>query len=116
SLFGDPSDPGMPAYEAVAKKYSTPSDEPDPWNIVDFGQMLTIDKILNQVGYSGLSPTSILTAAKAFKGPQALGAPQLACGKYPSAPGICNDRAQFFEYTGKNNWTRAAFWLQPAGA
>jgi branched-chain amino acid transport system substrate-binding protein len=116
SLFGDPSDPGMPAYEAVAKKYSTPGDSPDPWNIVDFGQTLTIAKIMNQVGYDNLSPTTILAGLKAFKGPQALGAPQLACGKYPNAPGICNDRAQFFEYTGKNNWARAALWLQPPGA
>ncbi len=116
SLFGDPSDPGMPAYEAVAKKYSTPADSPDPWNIVDFGQTLTIAKIMNQVGYDNLSPATILAGLKAFKGPQALGAPQLACGKYPNAPGICNDRAQFFEYTGKNNWARAALWLQPPGA
>jgi branched-chain amino acid transport system substrate-binding protein len=119
SLFGDASDPGMPAYEQVAAKYSTPADSPDPWNIVDFGQMLTIDKILNQVGYAHLSSASILAAAKAFKGPQALGAPNLACGKYPAAPGICNDRIQFFEYLGKDTkpspWTRAAFWLQPAG-
>lgn len=116
SLFGDPSDPGMPAYEAVAKKYSTPADQPDPWNIVDFGQVLTIDKIMNQVGFANLSPTTILAGLKAFKGPQALGAPQLACGKYTSAPGICNDRAQFFEYNGKNSWSRAALWLQPPGA
>ena len=68
SLFGDPSDPGMPAYEAVAKKYSTPGDSPDPWNIVDFGQVLTIDKILNQVGYANLTPTTILAGLKAFKG------------------------------------------------
>ena len=38
SLYGDPTDPGMPAYEAVAKKYSTPANAPDPWNIVNFGQ------------------------------------------------------------------------------
>src|SRR4029077_16530280 len=38
SLFGDPTDPGMPAYEEVAKKYSPPANESDPWNIVDFGQ------------------------------------------------------------------------------
>jgi branched-chain amino acid transport system substrate-binding protein len=116
SLFGDPSDPGMPAYEAVAKKYSTPADSPDPWNIVDFGQTLTIAKIMNQIGYDNLSQATILAGLKAFKGPQALGAPELACGKYPNAPGICNDRAQFFEYTGKNNWQRAALWLQPPGA
>jgi len=118
SLYGDPTDPGMPAYEAVAKKFSTPADAPDPWNIVNFGQMLTTIKILNEVGYAHLSPSAILAAAKAFKGPQALGAPALACGKYPSAPAVCNDRIQFFEYTGgvtsgKPNWVKMAGWLQP---
>jgi branched-chain amino acid transport system substrate-binding protein len=118
SLFGDPSDPGMPAYEAVAKSFSTPANEPDPWNIVDFGQTLTTIKIMNEVGYASLSPSAILAKAKAFTGPQALGAPSLACGKYASAPGVCNDRIQFFEYTGgvtsgKPQWSKEAGWLQP---
>jgi branched-chain amino acid transport system substrate-binding protein len=118
SLYGDPSDPGMPAYMAVAAKYSTPADAPDPWNIVNFGQMLTTIKILNEVGYANLSPSAIQAKAKAFTGPQALGAPALACGKYASAPGVCNDRIQFFTYTGgvtsgKPQWTKAAGWLQP---
>jgi branched-chain amino acid transport system substrate-binding protein len=118
SLFGDPTDPGMPAYEAVAKQFSTPADEPDPWNIVNFGQMLTTIKILNEVGYANLSPSAILAKAKAFQGPQALGAPALDCGKYSNAPGVCNDRIQFFEYTGgvtsgKPQWTKMAGWLQP---
>jgi branched-chain amino acid transport system substrate-binding protein len=118
SLFGDPTDPGMPAYEAVAKKFSTQADEPDPWNIVDFGQTLTTIKIMNEVGYANLSPSAILAKAKVFKGPQALGAPALDCGKYANAPGVCNDRIQFFEYTGgvtsgKPEWTKVAGWLQP---
>ena len=118
SLFGDPTDPGMPAYETVAKQFSTPADEPDPWNIVDFGQTLTTIKIMNQVGFASLSPSAILTAAKAFKGPQALGAPALDCGKYASAPGVCNDQIQFFEYTGgvtsgKPQWSKLSGWLQP---
>jgi branched-chain amino acid transport system substrate-binding protein len=113
SLFGDATDPGMTAYEKVATKYSTAANAPDPWNIVDFGQLLTVDKVLNQVGYAKLAPAAILAAAKAFKGPQALGAPALACGADPKAPGICNDRSQFFEYQGKNAWVKAAGWLQP---
>ncbi|MBO0805803.1 MAG: ABC transporter substrate-binding protein [Nocardiopsaceae bacterium] len=117
SLFGDKTDPGMPAYEAVAKKYSTPADESDPWNIVDFGQLLTTVKVLDEVGYSHLSPSAIEAKAKAFKGPQALGAPALDCGKYPSAPAVCNDRAQFFQFTGMTgghpNFTKMAGWLQP---
>ena len=115
SLFGDTTDPGMTAYEKVATKYSTPANAPDPWNIVDFGQLLTVDKILNQVGYANLSPSAILAAAKAFKGPQALGAPALSCGADPKAPGICNNRSQFFVYAGKFKFDKAAGWLQPTG-
>lgn len=113
SLFGDTTDPGMIEYMKLAQTYSTPANAPDPWNIVDFGQMMTIDKILNQVGYANLSPTAFLTAVKAFKGPQALGAPALECGYDPAEPGVCNNRSQFFTYAGKNKWIKAAGWLQP---
>ncbi len=118
SLFGDPTDPGMPPYEAVAKKYSTPANAPDPWNIVNFGQMLTTIKIMNEVGYANLSPSAILAKAQAFTGPQALGAPSLACGKYSSAPAVCNDRIQLFEYAGgvtkgRPDWIKMSGWIQP---
>jgi len=113
SLYGDTTDPGMIEYMKLAQTYSTPANAPDPWNIVDFGQMMTVDKVLNQVGYANLSPTAILAAVKAFKGPQALGAPALECGYNPSAPGVCNNRSQFFTYGGKNQWIKAAGWTQP---
>ncbi len=118
SLYGDPTDPGMPAYMAVAKKYSTPANAPDPWNIVNFGQLLTTIKIMNEVGYANLSPSAILAKAKAFTGPQALGAPSLACGKYSSAPAVCNDRIQLFEYAGgvtkgRPDWIKMSGWIQP---
>ena len=113
SLFGDPTDPGMAPYMKVAAKYTTPADAPDPWNIVAFSQILTTVRYLNQLGYGKATPTSILAKAKAFTGPVALGAPSLACGKYPSAPAVCNDRAQFFEYHGKHMFKKVAPWLQP---
>jgi branched-chain amino acid transport system substrate-binding protein len=113
SLFGDPTDPGMPAYTKAATKLEPAGDLPDPWNIVSFAQVLTTVRFLNEVGYSDLSPAKILAKAKAFTGPVALGAPQLACGKYPSAPAVCNDRAQFFEYHGKHVFKKVAAWLQP---
>jgi branched-chain amino acid transport system substrate-binding protein len=115
SLYGDTTDPGMTAYEALVPKYISAADAPDPWQIVDFGQLLTVDKILNQVGYTNLSPSAILSAGKAFTGPQALGAPSLDCGEFSAAPGICNDQAQFFEYQGHNKWVKAAGWLKPPG-
>ena len=42
-----------------------------------------------------------------------LGAPALACGQNPAAPGVCNDRAQFFLYKGKHQFVKVASWLQP---
>jgi branched-chain amino acid transport system substrate-binding protein len=113
SLFGDPTDPGMAPYMKVAAKYTTPANAPDPWNIVAFGQLLTTARFLNQLGYGHITPSAVLAKAKAFKGPVALGAPALACGKYPSAPAVCNDRAQFFDYHGKHMFVKSAGWLQP---
>ena len=52
SLFGDPTDPGMPPYMKVAGQLESPADTPDPWNIVAFSQILTTDRFLNQLGYS----------------------------------------------------------------
>jgi branched-chain amino acid transport system substrate-binding protein len=114
SLFGDTTDPGMPAYEAVTTEFKVaPSTAADPWEIVNFGQLLTIDKILNQIGYANITQSSVLAAAKAFKGPQALGAPSLDCGQFSDAPAVCNDQAQFFEYNGKNSFTKVAGWTKP---
>ena len=113
SLYGDPTDPGMPAYMKVAKKYSTPADAPDPWNIVAFSQILTTVRFMNELGYGKITPKAMLAKAKAFTGPVALGAPELACGKNPAAPGVCNDRAQFFQYKGKHEFVKVASWLQP---
>ncbi len=113
SLFGDPTDPGMPAYMKVAAKYEPAGDAPDPWNIVAFSQILTTVRYLNQLGSGKATPNAILAKAKAFTGPVALGAPELACGKYQSAPAVCNDRAQFFQYHGKHAFMKVAAWLQP---
>jgi branched-chain amino acid transport system substrate-binding protein len=113
SLYGDPTDPGMPAYLKVSGEFESPADAPDPWNIVAFAQILTIDRFMNEIGYASLSPSAILAQAKSFKGPVALGAPSLDCGMFSSAPAVCNDRTQFFLYSGKNHWTKEAGWLQP---
>src|SRR4051795_667001 len=112
SLFGDPTDPGMVPYMKVTKQYNVKT-APDPWVIVSFSDVLTTVKFLNEVGVDNLSSDAILNKAKAFKGPIALGAPELQCGKYSDAPAVCNDRTQFFTYHGKNDFKKAASWLQP---
>ena len=112
SLFGDPTDPGMPPYMKVTAQYKVKT-APDPWVIVSFSDVLTTIKFLNELGPSNLSSSAILNKAKSFTGPIALGAPELQCGKYSDAPAVCNDRTQFFTYHGKNDFKKAASWLQP---
>jgi branched-chain amino acid transport system substrate-binding protein len=114
SLFGDKTDPGMPAYIKVTDQYGVKT-APDPWVIVSFGSVLTTIKFLNELGPDNLDSQAVIDKARAFKGPVALGAPELQCGKYKDAPAICNDRTQFFTYGGKNAFDKAADWLQPPG-
>jgi branched-chain amino acid transport system substrate-binding protein len=114
SLFGDKSDPGMAPYIKVTEQYGVKT-APDPWVIVSFGSVLTTIKFLNELGADGLTTDAIVEKARSFTGPVALGAPELECGKYEDAPGICNDRTQFFTYSGENQFDKAADWLQPPG-
>ena len=117
SLFGDTADAGIAPYAKVAKQYGVSANAPDPWNIVNFGTMLSTIRFLNEAaahgGVAKITPAAVLKAAKAFKGPQALGAPSLACGALKSAPAVCNQRAQFFTYQGKNVFVKTASWLEP---
>jgi branched-chain amino acid transport system substrate-binding protein len=115
SLYGDPTDKGMPAYQAVIKRYKADKNAPDPWHIVAFSELLTTVKFLNEANTSkgGITPKSVLARAKAFRGPLALGAPKLQCGKYKDAPAICNDMFQAFTYEGKFQFKRASGWIGP---
>ena len=114
SLYGDPTDTGMPAYEAVIKRYKAEKNAPDPWHIVAFSETPD-DRPVPQRGQRGQRARSrrrgSLRRAKAFKGPLALGAPKLQCGKYKDAPAICNDMFQAFTYKGKFQFTRASGWI-----
>ena len=101
----------MPPYMKVTEQYKVKT-APDPWVIVSFGSVLTTAKFLNQVGADKLSSDAIIEKAHAFKGPVALGAPELECGKDEESPSVCNDRTQFFSYGGKNQFNKAADWLQ----
>src|SRR5918996_6474878 len=112
SLFGDQSDPGMEPYMKVTEEYGVKT-APDPWVIVSFATVLTTVKFLNELGPDALETDAIVDKARSFTGPVVLGAPELECGKYKDAPAICNDRTQFFTYSGKNQFDKAAEWLQP---
>jgi branched-chain amino acid transport system substrate-binding protein len=114
SLPTDSSDPAAVAYMKVAAKYGNAKEAGgDVWQGVAFSEILTIAQWMNKIGADNLSPATIAKQAKAFKGPLAMGAPTLDCGKNPAKPAICNDQTKFYKYEGKGKFTPASGWVRP---
>jgi branched-chain amino acid transport system substrate-binding protein len=114
SLPTDKSDPSAVAYMKVAAKYGNAKEAAgDVWQGVAFSEILTITQWMNKIGADNLSPATIAKQAKAFKGPLAMGAPTLHCGKDPSKPAICNDQTKFYKYEGKGKFVPASGWVRP---
>ena len=113
SLSIDPTDPSVPPYTDILKAQGLEKSIGDPWVLVGFGQMMTLAKWLNEVGPDKLPTDAIVSQMKAFKGPLILGSPVLQCGKYPEAPGVCNDYTQFYKYNGAQKWEHAGGFVAP---
>jgi len=113
TLAGDKSDPAAAPYNAAMAKLGQAKLAQDAWVIVAWGQTLTTIKEMNKVGVAKISPSTMMAAIRGFKGPQALGAPSLQCGKYKTEPAACNDQTQFFQYQGAGVFKRLTGWLRP---
>jgi branched-chain amino acid transport system substrate-binding protein len=113
TLAGDKSDKAAVPYNKAMAKLGQAKLAGDAWVIVSWGQVLTTVKMMNKIGVAKLTSAKFTTTIRAFKGPQALGAPSLQCGKYPTEPAACNDQAQFFKYEGKGVFTPLSGWLRP---
>ena len=112
SLGFDTTDPGVPPFLRGLKAVGQPKLAADAWVIVAWGQVLTTVKLMNQSAANKTS-AGFMRAIRAFKGPQALGAPSLNCGKYPAEPAACNDQTQFFQYQGAGKFKRLTSFLRP---
>jgi branched-chain amino acid transport system substrate-binding protein len=110
TLAGDMTDPTAVIWDKLAKEIADEKKMNEPWYTVAFHQTLTIFQWMNKIGPDKVSEETIAEQAKAFKGPQAWGAPTVECGKYPEAPAICNDQTKFFNYEGKGKFTPAGGW------
>jgi branched-chain amino acid transport system substrate-binding protein len=110
----DTSDPSVPPFQAIMKEQAQDKLIGDPWVTVGFGQMLTLAKWLNAIGPDKITTDAIVKEMLAFKGPLVLGSPAIQCGKYPKAPGICNDNTQFYRWTGAGKpMAKAGDWVPP---
>jgi len=113
SLGFDLSDPAVPPFVKGLTLVGQPKLAADAWVIVAWGQILTTVKLMNQIGFANMTSAKFTSTIRAFKGPQALGAPSLQCGKYPTEPAACNDQTQFFQYQGAGKFKRITGFLRP---
>jgi len=113
TLAFDTTDPAAKPFVAGLTKLGQPKLAADAWVIVAWGQILTTVKLMNQIGVAKITPATFTAKIKNFKGPQALGAPSLQCGKYKTEPAACNDQTQFFQYEGAGVFKRLTGWLRP---
>jgi len=110
----DVTDPGVPPYQKILKDQGQDKFIGDPWVNVGFGEVLTLAKWLNALGPDKITDDGIIQQMLAFNGPLALGSPVIKCGKYPKAPGVCNDHTQFYKWNGQGNpMTKAGDWVAP---
>jgi len=113
SLGFDVTDPAVKPFIKGLTLVGQPKLAADAWVIVAWGQILTTVKLMNQIGVKNVTSANFTSTIRAFRGPQALGAPSLQCGKYPSEPAACNDQAQFFQYHGAGKFERITGFLRP---
>jgi branched-chain amino acid transport system substrate-binding protein len=113
SLGFDTTDPAVPPFLRGLKAVGQPKLAADAWVIVAWGQILTTVKLMNRIGVRNMTSAKFTAAIRNFRGPQALGAPSLQCGKYPSEPAACNDQTQFFQYLGAGKFKRITPFLRP---
>ena len=113
SLTADPTDPAAKAMVDAMTKLGKGDLVADPWVPTTMATVLSIAKWLNAIGPDKITTQAIAEQARAFKGPQAFGAPQVQCEKYPDAPAVCNDQTKFFKYGGKGQFEKASGFMRP---
>jgi len=79
-----------------------------------WSEILTYAKIFNMIGADKVTPQAVTTRLQQFSGPVVMGSPEIKCGQFPDAPGVCNTRSKFYSYHGKGAFAQTAGWLAPA--
>jgi branched-chain amino acid transport system substrate-binding protein len=97
---------GVNSYRAAAAKYAPKADWGTPASLV-FANIITADKIANQVGYANITPASMYKAETAFTGvPMMVPGPQ-QCGFMKTTAAVCGNEVAVDWYTGGGKYTES---------
>ncbi|MQA85642.1 MAG: ABC transporter substrate-binding protein [Streptosporangiales bacterium] len=114
TLPTDTKAPDAAAYLSTATKHGLPKENAQVvFAALGWASVLTVAKLMNEVGAEEISPDTMTERLKAFKGPLVMGPPSVQCGKYPDAPAVCNDQTRFYKYLGKGRFQALTGWLRP---
>jgi branched-chain amino acid transport system substrate-binding protein len=105
--------PETAPYYKIMSAYGLSASDEDPWFCTGFSEIMTIAQFMNAITYPKVTPTTVNTAAKEWRGPFILGQPNIDCGEYKAAPASCADQQHFFRYLGHGKFVQAAPWLGP---
>lgn len=70
-----------------------------------FAKILTLAKLMNQLGFDAATPAAIADATRSFTGPMWMGGPNIKCGVMPDVKAICNTGARVYSYDDDGGWT-----------
>jgi branched-chain amino acid transport system substrate-binding protein len=90
---------GVDSYLAAMKEYA-PTTDAYTDNSLQFGELLTADRIANSIGYSKLTSAAFMKAARAFTGPAFMEPGPVHCGYSSSYPSVCGNKIPVDRYTG----------------
>ncbi|MCC9707440.1 ABC transporter substrate-binding protein [Streptomyces sp. MNU76] len=99
--------------KASAQAGLSKDDQSKVFAPLGWSTILTYAKVLNAIGPDKITPASVTEQLKKFPGPVVMGAAEVACGKYPDAPAVCNDQARFYQYEGKGQFKPLTDWIRP---
>jgi branched-chain amino acid transport system substrate-binding protein len=106
-------DPGVAAYYKTIETYGlSAADTANAFSGVAFGSLLFAVKMMDEVGYSSLSPAAVTAKIKSYTGPLPLGPTAINCtgSLYPADTNSCSDYDQFYQYEGKGQWKLLEGW------
>lgn len=114
-----PNDPQVATYVKAMKLYgkAAGANPREVWRTATwaFGTMMTIDRVLNQLGPKNITPAAIRAKFTGFRGPVWMGPPRIKCGyskkKFPTS---CADQASVVEYLGNGKWRDDGFVTGPS--
>jgi hypothetical protein len=98
SYFQPDEESGMATYVAKIKQYGPPDVEYTGFAGYLFADVLTAVKLIGQVGADNITPESMRTALKTFKGPMMLVSGKMDCGYSSLFPALCGSEVGIEQY------------------